>query len=140
MKKALFVDENPENTAETDKLLAIFGLSAVYTTNGIDAVTAYEADPSYDVVFVSLEMKGMNGFTIASMIRKYQMAKRPIIIGVVDTDLSRLPVTANSQIDYFVTRTAPLTKIMPAGGKLSLVLGGRHAPDVNDEGRPAAQN
>lgn len=100
-KKVLIVNAELKNRISYGNLFEEFGFEVVQAKNGGEAVQIYEEDPSYDLIVVDINLPGMNGFTAAKLIRQYQMAKRPYIVGVgapVDHNLK----SSHSGIDFFV--------------------------------------
>jgi len=84
-KKVLLADDRLANRVAMGQLFEYFGFDVVQATSGANAVAIYGDDPSFDLVVLSVNMSGMNGFMAAKMIRQQQIAKRPYIIGIGTT-------------------------------------------------------
>lgn len=101
-KKVLIVNADLQHRILYGTMFEEFGFEVVQAKNGGEAVQIYEEDPSYDLVVVDINLPGMNGFTAAKLIRQYQMAKRPYIVGVGVTDHNTKGGQGQSGIDFFV--------------------------------------
>ncbi len=83
LKRVLVVDDELSNRISIGTLLEQFGFDVTHSTSGADAISIYEKDPTYDLVILSVDMaNGLNGFGTAKLIRQYQRAKRPYVVGV----------------------------------------------------------
>lgn len=122
-KKALLVDDMATNRVALGQLFEQFGFEVVQANSGAEAVKIYEEDPSFDLVVIDIDMPGMNGFTAAKMIRQYQMAKRPYIIGTAATPEYR-EKASQSGIDIFVVKSLAVQVIQQKVGPFSVINGG----------------
>lgn len=123
-KRVLVVDDSVTNRVSYGRVFEQFGFEVVQASGGANAVEIYEEDPSFDLVVVDIDMPGLNGFTSARMIRQYQVAKRPYIVGVGSSpEDSEKAVKAG--MDFFVVRTEVKQMVQAGLGGLSLVKGGR---------------
>jgi len=74
--------------------------------NGVKAIEIYERDPSFDIVVLGRMNAGMDSFTVAKLIRQFQVAKRPCIVGVGDlNDFSERTLKAG--MDTFMVYPKP---------------------------------
>lgn len=101
-KRALVVETT--NRITIGNLLVEFGITVVQAKTGAEAIKIYEEDPSFDLVIMDIDMPGINGFSAARLIRQYQMAKRPWIIGLA-SDFRHRERALQAGIDLFVTRS-----------------------------------
>lgn len=93
-----------DNSSLLGVVLEQFGFDVVKAASGAEAVGIYEGDPSFDLVVLDIDMPGMNGFTASNLIRQYQIARRPYIIGTSNQASSK-EKAAQSGIDLFVVKT-----------------------------------
>jgi two-component system, sensor histidine kinase and response regulator len=66
--RILLAEDNPTNQIVALKLLERIGYHADVVPNGIEAIKALQAIP-YDLVFMDIQMPGMDGFTASNQIR-----------------------------------------------------------------------
>lgn len=122
-KRVLVVDDSVANRVSFGRIFEQFGFDVVQANGGANAVEIYEEDPSFDLIVMDTDMPGLNGFTSARLIRQYQIAKRPFIIGVGSSPGdSEKAVSAG--MDFYVVRSEAKQMLHQNVG-LSLVRGGR---------------
>jgi len=100
--KSLIVDAGFETRKTSRKLLAPYGECDV-ALNGLEALNAFsrahrEKDP-YHVIFLDLDMEGLNGFQILEKIRRWEALKKtdaPVKIVLVSS--VRIPDPMKSQL------------------------------------------
>ncbi|EQA44687.1 PAS domain S-box protein [Leptospira broomii serovar Hurstbridge str. 5399] len=86
--KALVVDDNDINCKILSKLIEKTGAKTVLSDSGEDAVFQFKADPkSFNVIFLDLQMPGMDGYQTADAIRA---------AGKFGWDVTIIAVTASS--------------------------------------------
>lgn len=81
-RRALVVDDISANRLSLRRLLEWIGVDVVHAESGTEAIALYERDPSFDLVVIGNMSSGMDGMTVAKLIRQFQVAKRPYIVGV----------------------------------------------------------
>lgn len=79
MKKALIVDDFPDNIFFLQEVIEVLGLEAHSVENGELAVQEVSGS-NYDVVFMDIEMPVMNGFEAVEEIRKLPSPQKNVII------------------------------------------------------------
>ncbi|KAK1430414.1 hypothetical protein QVD17_13123 [Tagetes erecta] len=89
--QVLFADEDDVNRAVTRKLLEKLGCVVMTVTSGYDCLSAVSSPVSaYQILILDLHMPDLDGFEVASRIRKFRSRNWPLIIGVTasaDEDL-----------------------------------------------------
>lgn len=79
----LIVDDSMTDRAIMKKSLKPLGVTVVEATNGLEALDIIKAgDKSFDAVLIDIEMPKMDGYTLASEIRKYAKFKTLPLIAV----------------------------------------------------------
>lgn len=81
-RRALVVDDVAGNRSSLGRLLDWIGVDVTLAVSGAEAIAVYERDPSFDIVVLGSMSSGMDGVTVAKLIRQFQVAKRPYIVGV----------------------------------------------------------
>jgi hypothetical protein len=76
-KTALVVDDSPANRALMEKILTAFGCTVVLAGSGEEALSAAERS-SYDLVFMDIQLPGMNGIEAMRALRK-KGARGPMV-------------------------------------------------------------
>jgi CheY-like chemotaxis protein len=76
-KTALVVDDSPANRALMEKILTAFGCTVVLAESGEEALSAAEGS-SYDLVFMDIQLPGMNGIEAMRALRK-KGARGPMV-------------------------------------------------------------
>lgn len=122
-KKVLVVDDSMSNRVAFGQVFEQFGFEVVQANGGASAVEIYEEDPSFDLVVMDTDMPGLNGFTSARLIRQYQIAKRPFIVGVGSSP-EDFDKATNAGMDFYVMRTKAQQALQQKMGMLALA-GGR---------------
>ncbi|XP_076890657.1 ethylene receptor 2-like [Bidens hawaiensis] len=89
--QVLFADEDDTNRAVTRKLLEKLGCVVKTVTSGYDCLTVLTQPTSvYQILILDLHMPDLDGFEVASRIRKFRSRNWPLIIGLTtsaDEDL-----------------------------------------------------
>ncbi|KAI3693070.1 hypothetical protein L6452_32898 [Arctium lappa] len=89
--QVLLADEDDVNRAVTRKLLEKLGCVVTTVTSGFNCLTALSLPVSaYQILILDLQMPDLDGFEIASRIRKFRSRNWPLIIALtanVDEDL-----------------------------------------------------
>jgi len=125
-KRALVVDESLTNRILFGRLLGWMGMEVVQAIGGADAIKVYEEDPSFDVVVLGSMTSGVDSITVTKLIRQFQLAKRPYIVGVGTSEASERALTAG--MDIFMVRPGPKNQKKDEAGKnvpLHCISGGR---------------
>ena len=79
----LIVDDSPTDRMVMRKALEPLGLTLVEAANGIDALNLVKSgDHAFDAALVDIEMPRMDGYTLATEIRKYNRFKNLPLIAV----------------------------------------------------------
>ncbi|KAI3804278.1 hypothetical protein L1987_25699 [Smallanthus sonchifolius] len=89
--QVLFANEDDVNRAVTRKLLEKLGCTVTTVTSGLDCLSALSSPVSaYQILILDLHMPGLDGFEVASRIRKFRSRNWPLIIALTasaDEDL-----------------------------------------------------
>ncbi|KAD4178156.1 hypothetical protein E3N88_26747 [Mikania micrantha] len=89
--QVLFADEDDVNRAVTRMLLEKLGCVVMTVTSGLDCLSALSSSvSSYQILILDLHMPDLDGFEVASRIRKFRSRNWPLIIGLTaraDEDL-----------------------------------------------------
>lgn len=107
-RKALVVGDNVSNRVALGLLLERFGIEVIQAKSGAEAVDIYLSDRSFDLVVLNVDMPGMNGFKTAELIRNYQIAKRPVIVGTV-ANLAHAEKAKCAAIDMYVVKSLSIS-------------------------------
>ncbi len=104
-------DDNIINQKVAARLLQQFGYSADIASNGLEAVTAVQRQP-YDLVFMDVQMPGMDGLTATRQIREWEgKTKRPPITIIAMTANAmvgdRAKCIASGMNDYLAKPVRP---------------------------------
>lgn len=95
-KSVLVVDNDKLRRIATSQILEEFGFKVVCAESSSDAVNIYELDPAFDIVTIQMGITGgINARTTTRLIRSYQVAKRPYIVGLS---------TSNTEVSNASTR------------------------------------
>lgn len=79
----LVVDDSKTDRSIMKKSLAPLGLSITEATNGVEALNMLKAgDQQFDAILIDIEMPQMDGYTLASEIRKYSRYKNLPLLAV----------------------------------------------------------
>ncbi|KAI3504184.1 hypothetical protein L1887_32729 [Cichorium endivia] len=79
--QVLLADEDDINRAVTSKLLKKLGCMVTPVTTGFDCLTALSPPAStYQILILDLELPDLDGFEVASRIRKFRSRNWPLII------------------------------------------------------------
>lgn len=116
-RRALVVDESLANRIAFGRLLEWMGIEVVQATDGAEAIKVYEEDPSFDIVVIGTTQTGVDSVTVAKLIRQFQLAKRPYIVGLgTSSEFSDRALKAG--MDTFMVRPGGHAQVMdsPKGG------------------------
>jgi CheY-like chemotaxis protein len=97
----LLVDDNEVNRKVASLMLKKLGYRADLATNGIEAIEAIEHQ-SYDIVFMDIQMPGMDGLEATKIIRQRWHQTSKIIIITAYTDYHNACIDAGA--DDFMTK------------------------------------
>ncbi len=79
----LIVDDSKTDRMIMKKSLAPLGLTLTEATNGVEALNLLKSsDKSFDAILIDIEMPQMDGYTLASEIRKYSKYKNLPLLAV----------------------------------------------------------
>ncbi|RUM69037.1 MAG: hybrid sensor histidine kinase/response regulator [Sulfurospirillum sp.] len=79
----LIVDDSKTDRTIMKKSLAPLGLNLTEATNGLEALNMIKSgDNSFDAILIDIEMPQMDGYTLASEIRKYSRYKNLPLLAV----------------------------------------------------------
>ena len=78
-KTILLVDDESDIINYLENFLRRFKISSIKTLSGEDALAVYDKD-KVDFVFLDIEMKGINGFTVFEELKKRNPAVKVIMI------------------------------------------------------------
>jgi two-component system chemotaxis sensor kinase CheA len=79
----LIVDDSKTDRSIMKKSLAPLGLSISEATNGVEALNMLKSgEQQYDAILIDIEMPQMDGYTLASEIRKYSRYKNLPLLAV----------------------------------------------------------
>lgn len=120
-KRVLIADDVTANRVAIGVLMGQFSFDITQATSGAEAIRLYEEDPSFDVVVLNVEMSGVNGFTVAKLIRQYQRAKRPFVVGFASSP-SQCDKALGAGMDFFAIKPFDPEKIAGEVSKLDNVL------------------
>src|ERR1700761_8476838 len=105
----LLVDDQPARLLTYESILGELGHNLVTARSGTDALGRLMAD-EYAVVLLDVNMPGMDGFEVASMIHEHpRFEKTPIIFitGVHISELDRLRGYTLGAVDYVAIPVVP---------------------------------
>ena len=77
--RTLVVDDSPVNRRLLELLLLDLGHEVIVTSSGLEAIAAANGT-ELDFAFIDIQLPGMNGYEVASMIRDISAKKRPMIV------------------------------------------------------------
>lgn len=100
--KILVVDDNPVNLKLAQSLLEKRGYTAKTANNGKDAI-AMAVGEKLDLIFMDINMPGMDGMTATKKIRE-QGIKVPIVCLTSSTNLADIEKVAKSGMDDYLTK------------------------------------
>jgi CheY-like chemotaxis protein len=72
----LVVEDEPVNQAIADVMLRHLGYSPAYAADGRSAIAAAQA-AAFDVIFMDLQMPGLDGFAATQAIREWERQQTP---------------------------------------------------------------
>ena len=79
----LIVDDSKTDRMIMQKSLAPLGIQVTEATNGVEALNLLKSgDADYDAILIDIEMPQMDGYTLASEIRKYSRFKNLPLLAV----------------------------------------------------------
>jgi CheY-like chemotaxis protein len=79
-KKALIIDDDANSGGVLEELLTMQGFAHRTIRNPAQIAAALKADPAIDVIFLDLEMPGMNGYQVFEMLKgDPRMEEVPIV-------------------------------------------------------------
>src|SRR5215204_1706466 len=81
----LVVEDDPVTLDAMNQLLTLSGYAVAVAATGEEALRLVEASPP-DVVFVDLQLPGIDGFEVASRLRSAPAPKRPLVVAVTGHD------------------------------------------------------
>jgi signal transduction histidine kinase/ligand-binding sensor domain-containing protein/CheY-like chemotaxis protein len=88
----LLVEDEPVNAAVAEGYLEALGCTSVWVKDGAEAV-ARSASEHFDLVFMDLNMPGMDGFATAALIRERERAQKTARVPIV-------ALTAHDAVNY----------------------------------------
>ncbi len=81
--KVLIVDDSKMDRGLMQKALELTGVTVIEATNGVEALNIVKSgDHDIDVMLIDIEMPRMDGYTLASEIRKYSKYRQLPLIAV----------------------------------------------------------
>src|ERR1700738_1629677 len=107
--RILMVDDTPSNLVALEAVLAPLGQTLVRASSGREALKALLED-DFAVLLLDVQMPGMDGFEVASMVKRRERSRRTPIIFL--TAINREPSKiflgyAQGAVDYLRQRYAP---------------------------------
>lgn len=120
-RRILVIDDNSDAAELVAQLLSLQGHQVVFACNGIDALAAADRlDP--DVVFLDIGMPGMDGYQIASALRKLDKCSAAHIVALTAWGNSRTRAKAKaSGFDSHLVKPACLSELMAESAFLRVV-------------------
>ncbi len=103
----LVAEDNLTNQIVIRRLLAQRGYASEIVSNGVEALKAYEADPSYGLLLTDFHMPEMDGFALTAEIRKRETtgARRlPIVALTADALPGTRERCLTAQMDDYLTK------------------------------------
>jgi len=98
-KKALIVDDNSTNLKILENQVAFWRMEHVSTSNPYEALSLVDKGISFDVAILDMKMPGLDGVTLAQMIRnRGESADFPIIL------MSSVSLTLRADQQQFIER------------------------------------
>ncbi len=88
MKHALVIDDNAPNLKVLAQLLARQGLKVTTIADSRTVATQLDSLEPFDVVFLDLEMPGVDGYAVKDLIRAHSSAPRIIACTVHVSEIS----------------------------------------------------
>ena len=90
-KACLLLDDYPENTYIMKEVLNRFGLTAICSQNGLEALEKFKAGVKMDVIITDLRMPVMTGQAFILEVRKFEMINNkprvPIIVVTAESSI-----------------------------------------------------
>lgn len=80
--KILIVDDSKTDRSIMKSALKPLGITTVEAANGVEALNLMKGNEEFDCVLIDIEMPKMDGYTLASEIRKYSRYKNLPLIAV----------------------------------------------------------
>jgi two-component system sensor histidine kinase BarA len=107
--RILAVDDNTANLLVIQNYLAVQDIPVILASSGIEALTIIETQP-VDLIFMDIEMSGMDGIQTTHSIRANETMRTPIVaISAHDESYKRLEVLAHGFDDYLAKPINPDT-------------------------------
>jgi two-component system chemotaxis sensor kinase CheA len=106
----LIVDDSKTDRTIMKKSLAPLGLNLTEATNGLEALNLIKSgDTSFDAVLIDIEMPQMDGYTLASEIRKYSRYKHLPLLAVTSrvSKADRLRGIESGMTEYITKPYSP---------------------------------
>ena len=103
-KSALIVDDNSTNRSIISSLLSAWEMDSVVAASGPDAIKVVSKGQHFDVAIVDFQMPGMDGITLARMLKKHLAV--PDLPLVMLSSISDRQVYSNGSINQWVTKPA----------------------------------
>ena len=98
---ALVIDDNPQNRKILAQLLGKQGVNSTEVADPTQLQSILSATEQIDVVFLDLEMPGLDGFAVKTLLRA-QLGKTPIIAYTVH--VSEMNAVQESGFDGFIAK------------------------------------
>lgn len=84
--QVLLVDNDDVNRAVTQRLLQKLGCVVTSVSSGFECLTVMgPAGPSIQVILLDLQMPDLDGFEVATRIRKFRSGNRPMIVALTSS-------------------------------------------------------
>jgi two-component system chemotaxis response regulator CheY len=112
MAKILVVDDSALSRQMSGKILREAGYDIIEAQDGIAAIERYFLEKP-DVVFLDINMKGMNGFEVLSKIRELDPGAR-VIIATADIQCSTRTMAAEQGAFSLVTKPVMVAEVSNA--------------------------
>ncbi len=103
--KVLIVDDQEYNLQLYSRILKAEGYETEKTTNGLDAIKILEADSSFSIILMDIQMSGMDGFETVERIKKIPKAcdiPTIFITGIFETEEFKLRGFDIGAYDYLI--------------------------------------
>lgn len=118
MSHALIVDDNIQNIRVLATLLSRQGINCTEFNDPLQLAANLDNLQAFDVIFLDLEMPGMDGFTVKTLLRKH-LGSTPIIAYTVH--VSEINVARQAGFDGFLGKPLDHTRFP---GQLTRILSG----------------